>query len=137
MTARVAGFYQARSEPTRTIVPVMFFATGIALVGHISQQAAGTVKVTKNSPPQLRDSQIILGGTIATVILTGIAQAGDIGASFAKGLSVITLVAVIAVYGTDIVGIINKVTGQVQTSTGIRTAPTKGSKPTTPTKGTS
>lgn len=103
----------------RTIVPLMAFAVAISLIGHTLEPSRS------KAHPQVGDAQILLGGTIATVILTLIAQGGDVGAKFGKGLAVVALISSIGIYGTSVVGGLNRVTGQ-----------TKTAKPTTPTKGT-
>jgi hypothetical protein len=112
------------STAARTIVPLMVFATGIALIGH-------TLNPTKSkADPQVGDAQILLGGTIATVILTLLATAGDVGEKFSKGLALVALLSSVGLYGSALLGGIDKVTGQV-TPQGAKAA-----TPTTPTKGT-
>lgn len=107
----------------RTIVPLMVFATSIALIGH-------TLEPTKSKAhPQVGDAQIILGGTIATVILTLLAQGGDVGSKFARGIALVALLSSIGLYGTPVLAGLNHLTGQV-TPQGAAAA-----KPTTPTKG--
>jgi hypothetical protein len=101
----------------RTIVPLMVFAVGITLVGH----TLAPTKSTKLSP-QVGDAQILLGGTIATVILTLLASSGDVGSRFGKGVALVALVSSVAAYGKDVVGGIDKATGQ--------TTPTTPTKPT-------
>jgi hypothetical protein len=112
------------TSAARTIVPLMVFATGIALVGH-------TLEPSKSkASPQVGDAQILLGGTIATVILTLLAQGGDVGQKFGKGLALVALLSSVGLYGGSLATGIDKVTGQV-TPQGAKAA-----TPTTPTKGT-
>ena len=108
----------------RTIVPLMAFAVTISLIGHTLEPAKS------KAHPQVGDAQILLGGTIATVILTLIAQGGEVGSKFAKGLAVLTLLGTLGLYGSSVLTGIDKVTGQV-TPQGAKAA-----APTTPTKGT-
>jgi hypothetical protein len=113
----------------------MVFATVIALVGHTHEVAQKNSKLN----PTVGDAQVLLGGTIAAVILTLLAEAGDVGAKFAKGLALIALLSSIGLYGGGVATDINKITGQV-TPQGAKTAaptkPTTSAKPTTSTKGT-
>ena len=102
---------------TRTIVTLMVFATGVTLVGHTLEPA----KSTKLNP-HVGDAQILLGGTIATVILTLFAMGGDVGSKFGKGIALIALLSSVGYYGGPVLTGINKVTGQ-----------TTAAKPTTPT----
>jgi hypothetical protein len=129
------------TNPSRTIVPLMVFATVIALVGH-SQEVATQEVATQKTPklnPAVGDAQILLGGTIAAVILTLIAEAGNVGAKFGKGLALLALLSSIALYGGGVATGLNKITGQV-TPQGAKAAtptkPTTSAKPTTSTKGT-
>jgi hypothetical protein len=113
----------------------MVFATVIALVGHSQEVAQKNSKLN----PTVGDAQILLGGTIAAVILTLLAEAGNVGAKFGKGLAVLALLSSIALYGGGVATGLNKITGQV-TPQGAKAAtptkPTTSAKPTTSTKGT-
>ena len=91
----------------RTIVPLMAFATAGALVGHLGEPDA-----TKKLDPKVGDAQILLGGTAATMILVLLSMAGDVGSTFAKGLSVVTLISVIGIYGGSLVKALDNLTGQ-------------------------
>ncbi|MGB6500097.1 MAG: hypothetical protein WBG19_01655 [Thermoplasmata archaeon] len=111
-------------DATRTIVPLMAFTVIVTLVGH-------TLEPTKVSKldPHVGDAQILLGGTIATVLLTLLAQAGEVGERFGKGLAVVALLGSVGVYGTSVLGGLNRITGQTKPTTAVKpTASTKGTK---------
>jgi hypothetical protein len=110
----------------------MVFATVIAVVGHTHEVAQKNSKLN----PTVGDAQILLGGTIATVILTLLAEAGDVGAKFAKGLALVALLSSIGLYGGGVATDINKITGQITPQGAKAATPTKAAAPTTPTKGT-
>lgn len=95
----------------RTIVPLMVFAVAITLIGHTLEPGKSKLD------PKVGDAQILLGGTIATVLLTLIAQGGDVGVKFGKGLALVALVSSVALYGTPVVTGLNRVTGQTKPST--------------------
>jgi hypothetical protein len=108
----------------RLIVPLMAVAVSIVLVGH-------TVEPTKASKldPHVGDAQILLGGIAATVILTLLAMAGDVGATFAKGVAAITLLSSVVIYGGPL-------SAHLQSAVAPQVAKNaKAAKPTTPTKG--
>jgi hypothetical protein len=111
-------------DASRTIVPLMAFAVAVSLLGHTLEPAKS------KADPQVGDAQILLGGTIATVILTLLAEAGPVGERFGKGLAVVTLVAAIGLYGTPVLSGLDRVTGQVTPSGKKAATPTKGTIPT-------
>ena len=96
----------ANGSEARTIVPLVAFATGIALVGHTLEPAKS------KASPHVGDAQILLGGTAAAVILTLVSTAGTPGDKFAKGIAVILLLSSIALYATPVTTALSKVTGQ-------------------------
>jgi hypothetical protein len=110
----------AKGTDARTILSVMAFATGIAVIGH-------TVEPTKSTKlsPSVGDAQILLGGTAATVILVLLAQAGDVGASFSKGIAVIALLSSLGYYGIPVFGALGSITGQSKPTTPTKIAPKK------------
>lgn len=109
----------------RTIVPLMAFAAGIALWGHLSETPAQQ-KLDHN----VGDVQILLGGTAATVILVLLSMAGEVGSKFAVGLSVVTLLSAIGLYGTSVVKGIDNLTGQsLPKAEGSPTTTTKAKAP--------
>ena len=107
----------------RTIVPLMAFATGIALWGHLSETPAQQ-KLDHN----IGDAQILLGGTAATVLLTLISMGGPVGGHLAKGLSVVTLLSVVGLYGTSAVKGLDSLTGQSLPAAEGSTAAAPGSR---------
>jgi hypothetical protein len=109
----------------RTIVPLMAFTTGVALVGHTLEPRKST-----RLSPTVGDAQILLGGTLATVILTLLSTAGEIGSRFAVGLSAVALVSVLGIYGTGVLSAVDHVTGQTTKPAPTKPAPTKETTPT-------
>ena len=91
----------------RTILYLMAFATGIALVGHTFEPRRST-KLT----PGVGDAQILLGGVAATVILTLLAQAGEVGQRFGKGVALIALLSSLGYYGGPVFDGLSRLTGQ-------------------------
>jgi hypothetical protein len=108
--------------PARTVVTLMFFASGVALV---ETEVSGKGKTS--------GVRIIMGFTIGTVFLTLLASA-PVASKFAVGLAAITLASSTLIYGSQLATGINKLTGTIPaaSSTGITQAP--GTTPITPAK---
>jgi hypothetical protein len=116
VTMAIAG----KGTDQRTVVVLMVFTTGIALVGHTLAKP----KTTKIAlPPEIGDAQILIGGTVATVILTLISEAGDTAAKFSKGLAFIALLAVLANYGGPVATGLNRLSGATAPPTVSATKP--------------
>lgn len=85
----------------RQIAVMMVFAVVFALVG----------KATKGAKDQIGgDAKIILGGTLAIVLLELLAEAAPVASSFAKGLAGITLLSSVLINGEPVFNAINKST---------------------------
>jgi hypothetical protein len=75
-------------SPSRRIVSLMAFAVIFSVIGDeignakLNQNQTSTAVTDLSSP-----AKIILGGTIATALLSFLAEAGDIGATWATGLA--------------------------------------------------
>jgi len=110
------------AKDARVIVPLMGFATATVLVGH-AVEPARSPKVLSH---EVGDAQVILGGVVATTILTLIALAGDVGSSFAKGIALVALLAAVGNYGGSVATALGKAQGQVSAAEGQSPAPTKG-----------
>lgn len=108
--------------PARTVVTLMFFASGVALV---ETEVSGKGKTN--------GVRIIMGFTIGTVFLTLLASAPPLS-KFAVGLAGLTLASSVVIYGGQLATGINKVTGAIPAAptTGITQAP--GTTPITPAK---
>ena len=106
--------------PARTIVTLMFFASGVALIENEVNPAKGA---------KVGGTKIILGFTIGTVFLTLLSTAGTTGADFATGLAGVTLASSLLIYGSQLAGTINKLTG----TKGTPSTPTGSTTPTTTT----
>ena len=110
-----------KGQDQRTVLYLMAFATTIALVGHTAEVNSPKT-VTAKLNPALGDAQILLGGVAATVILVLLSEAGQPGAIFAKGISVVALLSSLGFYATPVFEGLAKVTGQATATTAI--APT-------------
>ena len=111
---------------TRQIFALMAFAAAFALVGETIKKKAGANKTGT-------DVKILLGGGLGAVLLVLLAQAGPEGASFAKGLAAITLVASVVTNGEVVFPGIDKLTGSVaKIGTTTPATPTIATKGTTP-----
>lgn len=109
----------------RTIVSLMGVAMVVALIGHTAEPTASP----KALDPIVGDGQIIAGTAIATVILTLLSSAGEVGEKFATGVSLIVLLSAVGVYGSPLLKAIDTTTGQVTpkgAAAAAPTAPTKG-----------
>jgi hypothetical protein len=113
--------------PARTIVTLMFFASGVALVEN---------EVDPTKGDKVSGTKIIMGFTIGTVFLTLLASAGETASSYAVGLAAITLASSVLIYGSQLAGTINKLTGSTGTPTTPTTSTPSTATATTPTKGT-
>lgn len=103
------------NDSARTIVPLMAFAVTVSLLGHTLEPQRS------KADPHVGDAQILLGGTVATVLLTLLGTGGDVGARFAKGVALVALLGSVALYGTPVVRGLNRITGQVTSATAIPT----------------
>jgi hypothetical protein len=101
----------------RKIVAAMLVTGLFALVGEYA-----------NPQPQTKPNpfRVILGGSVATAILVGMAELGDAGERFSVGLATIAVLSATLVYG----GPVWKVLGTAVGGQG------KGGQPTTPTGNT-
>ena len=113
----------AKSTDPRTIVVLVGSATAISLVGHVADLKGSVTTVVAKRSPALGDAQILLGGTAAAVILVLLSQAGDVGATFAKGVALILLLSSIGVYGGPVVKALSRVTGQATATTKVTPTP--------------
>ena len=101
------------TDPRQAIVGLMVFSAAFALVGHTAKSTSNPNAKQSN----VSDSRILLGMGIGTVLLIGISEAGPGPASFAKGLAVVTLISSILFNGTEVFGVISKITGTKTTPT--------------------
>ena len=101
---------------TRQIFALMAFAAAFALVGETIKKKTGA-----NKPGV--DVKILLGGGLGAVLLILLAQAGPEGASYAKGLAAITLVASIVTNGETVFTGIDKLTASVKSIPSTKTTP--------------
>ena len=117
------------TQGSRTIVGLMFFATSFALIGNELEDKAGS--------PITSGSKIILGGIVATSLLTLVSHAGDTGRQFAVGVALVTPATSLLVFGgtPGNPGQVWKKLGAVVGTTKA-TTPTASTAATTPTKGT-
>lgn len=104
-----------KGTDARTIVTLMAFATGIALVGHLVDAASGA-PTTRTGTSPVGDAQILLGGTAATVLLTLLSMAGEPGSKLGKGLALITLMGSTLYYGTPVFTSLDRLTGRKATT---------------------
>src|ERR1035437_3308618 len=103
----------------RQIVAFMAFAVAFALIGH-------TVKAGSGQAKSGTDVKILLGGGLGTVLLALLAEAGESGAQFAKGLAVLTLVSSVLINGTPVFGAITKLTSKSSPALSLKTSPKVG-----------
>jgi hypothetical protein len=85
-------------DQTKVIVTFMVFTVAFALVG---TNAKGGAKPGT-------DVKIILGGTVAAILLSLIAETGQAPADFAKGLAGVALLASVLTNGTPVFNAIDK-----------------------------
>jgi hypothetical protein len=108
----------------RQIVAMMTFAVVFALIGHGSKIAKGT---NSNSlPVNGGDVKILLGGAVGTVLLVLLGEAGDSGATFAKGIAVITLISSALINGQEVFGGISHLTAKKTPAPKLITTPKVG-----------
>ena len=105
---------------TRQIVAFMAFAVAFALVGH---------KVAPKTSVAGTDSKIILGGAIGATLLSLLAESGETGAKFAKGLAGITLISSVMINGTNVFTGLNKLTSGVSKTVAVPPTPAPALKP--------
>jgi hypothetical protein len=103
----------------RQVVAFMAFAAIFALIGH-------TVKSTTGQSKAGSDVKIILGAGLGTVLLTLLAEAGDGGASFAKGLAALTLISSVLINGTPVFSAVSNLTSKTASSPKLVTTPMVG-----------
>lgn len=122
-----------KTSPTqggRTVVGLMVVAVLFSLVGKTAQ-GGGAAKVA------LTDGQIIMGGGVATAILTLISHGGELGREIAVGMALVVLTSSALVYGGPVWKAISSLTGQsgaLPATNQARTTPTTPTAiPTTPT----
>lgn len=111
----VTSVVTERTKPTQTVVLLMGTTVILAIVGEASTPK--TSKITQALDP----ARIIIGGGVATVILSMLAKTGDAGRSFAMGLALLSLVTVGMTYGIPL----------SHTLSGVLTPP--GAQPSVPT----
>lgn len=90
----------------RLIFGLMFFTVLFALVSDEIGAAGGT-----NPTPKVPAIKIIIGGTVATSLLTLLSHAGDAGEKFATGLALIAFASGTLVYGKPVWDAANKAFG--------------------------
>jgi hypothetical protein len=95
----------------RKIVGLMFLAAIFALIGEEiksakqPKQSAGAVSSTELSG----GARVLLGSVVATVILSGIAQAGEVGSQIGTGLAGLACVTSVLVEGGPVWTALNNV----------------------------
>lgn len=100
-------------DPRKQILAFMAFAVAFTLVG----KSASASSTSPAATAKLTDPQIMLGGAIATVLLTLISEAGDTGAQLARGLAAITLIGSVLLNGKPVFAAISKVTSSTTSPT--------------------
>lgn len=120
------------TNSARTVVGLMGFAVLFSLIGNEIQIANGT-KQAKLSSGLDKGATIIIGGLIASALLTALTGAGEAGRRFAVGLSVVTATTATLVFGGPVWSALNAVVNGGNTGT---TKPTGNTAATTPTQGT-
>lgn len=103
----------------RQIIGLMAFAVAFALIGHTTKAGAGQAKAGA-------DVKILLGGGLGAVLLLLLAEAGESGAQFAKGLAVLTLVSSVLINGTPVFNAVTKLTSKSSPALSLTTAPKVG-----------
>jgi hypothetical protein len=111
------GYTYKPGADSRLILAFMFFA-GIEAIIAQEKKAAAKGQIYVATP-----ARIILGGTVATVMLTLLAHAGEGGKKFAIGLAGVTFASSTLINGSAVFGSVNTLLGY---------KPTKASTPSTP-----
>lgn len=114
---------------TRTVVPLMSLTVLVALLGHLVDAQSPAPKTRTGKVPEVGDAQILLGGIAATVLLTLVSMAGDVGEKLSKGLAVTALLASIGYYGVPLFNDLDKLTGAVKPAPVKPKTTTTGAKP--------
>jgi hypothetical protein len=118
-------------DRSRTIVGLMAFAVVFSLIGNELKHNGQTSNPNPASSNGLSEGgTIVLGGTVATVLLILLSHAGSAGSQFAVGLAGVTLATSALVYGGPVWSSLGKLTGS--TSTSIPTVPSAASSPSAP-----
>ena len=104
----------------RTIVAMMTFAVVFALIGHTAKLKGSS------SPVDGGDVKILLGGAVGTVLLVLLGEAGESGATFAKGIAIITLVSSVLINGKPVFGGISHLTAKTTPAPKLITTPKVG-----------
>lgn len=115
---------------SRTVVGLMFFAVTFSLIGNeikITNGATGP-----SAAPVTEGAKIILGGIIATALLTLLTHAGESGRELGVGLALVTAASSVLVFGGPVWQSANKLFGSTPTTP---LGGTAASKPTNPTSG--
>jgi len=111
------GYTYKPGADSRLILAFMFFA-GIEAIIAQEKKAAAKGQIYVATP-----ARIILGGTVATVMLTLLAHAGEGGKKFAIGLAGVTFASSTLINGSAVFGSVNTLLGY---------KPTKASTPSSP-----
>ena len=120
------GYTYKPGADSRLILAFMFFA-GIEAIIAQEKKAAAKGQIYVATP-----ARIILGGTVATVMLTLLAHAGEGGKKFAIGLAGVTFASSTLINGSSVFGSVNTLLGYKPTKA---STPSKPSTPSTPTTG--
>ena len=98
-------------------VTVLFGVIGAEV--KVAQNQKGGMTEAATAP-----SKVLLGGVVATALLTGISHFGDAGRQFAVGLALVTMATATLVYGGPVWEAANNKFGSTPTKDSAGTTPT-------------
>ncbi len=95
--------YSAATRPTQSVVTFMGMTVIVSIIGAEVGVARGTLAGGNFISKPV---EIIIGGTVATIVLSLIAKAGEPGQQFAVGLALVTFISALLVYGPSLAGVV-------------------------------